>query len=175
MTVRQTLVLAAVLAVGFVLAIPFAGFGSRRADAGPDSNAVPGAGERQVCEPMPGPGNGPPPPGDHQWGEPPAVLRGIALSDEQQDRVFGILYAAAPAIHDQQKALRRAREALDNLITTVPYEETRANVLSDALARAEGHLAMLRARTDHEIYQLLTAQQQAHIASRRRERMGQAP
>jgi protein CpxP len=85
--------------------------------------------------------------------------------------VFGILYAAAPAIREQAKALRKAREALGELTTTAQYQETRAKALAEASAKADSQLALLRARAERDIYLLLTPEQRVRMLDRRRERL----
>jgi len=120
---------------------------------------------------MPGPGFG----HEHPWDVPPPYLAGLTLSEEQQDKVFGILHAAAPAIREQAKALRKARAALEDLTTTAQYEETRAKALAEASAKADSQLALLRARTQRDIYLLLTPEQRAQLSDRRREREAHGP
>jgi Spy/CpxP family protein refolding chaperone len=106
---------------------------------------------------------------------PPPYLAGIALTEEQQDKVFGILYAAAPVIREQAKALRKARQALEDLTTTAQYQETRAKALAEASSKADSQLALLRARTERDIYLLLTPEQRVQMLDRRRERQAHGP
>ncbi len=97
------------------------------------------------------------------FGPPPPFLAGLHLSEDQDDKVFAIFYKAAPAIREQSKALRQARETLGKLGNSAQFDERRARELADAAAKAESELALLRARTEHEIYLLLTPQQREQL------------
>lgn len=120
--------------------------------------------------PMPAPGFANFPGNDGAWDFPPRFLEGVTLTDDQHERVFGILYAAVPAIREQAKALHKAREALEELVTTAQYEQGRVATLTDAAAKADSQLAVIRARSHREIYLLLTPEQRVQITERRRNR-----
>lgn len=158
-----------ILLAGLVLVSPLIGYAAPPADPGNDGGNAPGGSDFHARrEPMPGAGFGAFPGSERGWDVPPSFLAGLILTDEQQDKVFAILYAAAPAIREQAKALRKAREALDDLTTTAQYGETRAKGLAEASAKADSQLALLRARTQREIYLLLTPEQRAQMSDRRR-------
>ena len=128
--------------------------------AGPDSHAFRG--------PPPGP---PGPrfgafPGEG-WGGPPPFLAGLHLTEEQEDKVFAIVHAAAPALREQEKALRKAREALRDLNESPQYDESRVKGLADTAAKADSQLIVLRARTEHQILALLTPEQLKRVQERR--------
>jgi protein CpxP len=177
MTVRDTFAWPRILLVGAVLASPLIAFAAPPpAGSSDDGHGAP----REIdCHarrgPMPGPGFGGFPGGVRAWDAPPPYLAGLTLTEEQQDKVFGILYAAAPAIREQAKALRKAREALEELTTTAQYQETRAKALAEASAKADSQLALLRARTERDIYLLLTPEQRVQMLDRRRERPAHGP
>ncbi len=170
MTLQKTFASVSAVAIGFVVAIPLAGVAPRRAHAGPDGHDAPAAFNWPAdCRPMPPPEWGPPPGGDREWGGTPPFLAGLALTEEQQDKVFGILHAAAPEVREQTKALRKAHEALADLATSAQYEEGRAKQRAEGVARADREFTLLRARTEHEIFMLLNAQQRAQLLDRHRE------
>jgi len=100
----------------------------------------------------------------------PPFLAGLKLTDEQQDKVFAIVYAAAPAMHEQAKALRKAHEALRDINQSPQYDENRVKGLADSAAKADSQLTVLRFRTEHEIYALLTPEQRKQLEERRHER-----
>jgi periplasmic protein CpxP/Spy len=155
-----------VLAVGLLLTCPLVGFGALA--QGPDGNhdgRCPGPDFHSFRGP-PGPGFGP----GRAWGAPPPFLAGLHLTDEQQDKVFSILYAAAPAMRDQEKALRKAHEALGKLNDSGEYDENRVKGLAESAAKAESQLTVLRVRADHEIYSLLTPEQRKQISDRHERR-----
>jgi periplasmic protein CpxP/Spy len=121
--------------------------------------------------PPPGPGFG----GFHGGGlggpgfGPPPFLAGLRLTDEQQDKVFAIVYAAAPAMRDGEKALRKAHEALRDINASPEYDENRVKGLADSAAKADSQLTVLRVHTEHQIYALLTPEQKKQLEERRRE------
>jgi Spy/CpxP family protein refolding chaperone len=88
------------------------------------------------------------------------------LSDEQQDKVFAIMHAAAPALRDQAKAARKARESLHDLVESAQFSEAAAASLAEAEGKAEGQQRLLRTRMEHDLYALLTPDQRTHISSR---------
>jgi len=100
---------------------------------------------------------------------PPPYLMGLHLSEDQDDKVFGIIHAAAPEMRERSKAAHKARDGLREMSQSAQYDATKAGSLAQALGAAESQLALLRARTDHEIYLLLTPEQRTHIAEGPRE------
>jgi Spy/CpxP family protein refolding chaperone len=110
-----------------------------------------------------------PPPGEG-WGGPPPFLMGLHLTEEQQDKVFAIVHAAAPAIREQEKAWRKAREALRDLNESPQFDESRLKGLADAAAKADSQLTVLRARTEHQVLALLTPEQLKQLQEHRHER-----
>ncbi len=101
---------------------------------------------------------------------PPPYLMDAALSDDQQDKMFSIMHTAAPEIRERSRAARKAREGLRELGQSAEFDSGKAAALAQALAAAESQLALLMARTDHDIYLVLTPEQRAHLAERARDR-----
>jgi Spy/CpxP family protein refolding chaperone len=101
---------------------------------------------------------------------PPPYLMGVNLSEDQQDKVFAILHAAAPQLREHMKAARKARDALRDLSESSDYDNGKATTLAQAQASAESQLTLLRTRTDHDIYLVLTQEQRTQVAQRQRER-----
>jgi Spy/CpxP family protein refolding chaperone len=99
----------------------------------------------------------------------PPYLMGLHLSEDQDDKVFGILHAAAPEMRERSKAAHKAREALREMGQSAQYDAAKAASLAQALGAAENQLALLRARTDHEIFALLTPDQRTRVAEGPRE------
>jgi Spy/CpxP family protein refolding chaperone len=128
----------------------------------------------------PGP---PPPPPPHQGmhGEherpgmadcqhEPHMLRGLELSEAQQDQIFNILHAQAPALRDQIKQMRKTHEALMALATTPQFDENKARQLAADHAKVMATLSLMRIRTEHEIFQVLTPAQQQQVKQRQAQR-----
>lgn len=115
---------------------------------------------------MRGPAGAPmgPAPGMFGVDRPPPFLRGLKLTDDQQDKVFAIMHAAAPGLRDQFKAVHKAREALHDLGRAVQFDNGNASSLAQSLGNAESQLALLQARADHDIYAVLTDEQRGQVA-----------
>jgi protein CpxP len=111
------------------------------------------------------PGFGP----DHEDNRPPPFLMGLKLSDDQQDKIFNIMHAAAPQLRDQSKSVRKARDALRDMTHSAQFSNDSAMTLAQTAGKAEGQLAFLRTRMEHDLYAVLTPEQQAEVAKRRQE------
>lgn len=120
--------------------------------------------------PMFRPGDGPPhfgPPqgfGDHPHG--PPYLRGLALTEAQQDRIFEILHAQAPLLRQRMRELGKAREELRTLAHADTFDEARATAAADASGRAAAAIALIHARSDAAIWQVLTPEQRMQVTER---------
>lgn len=107
-----------------------------------------------------------PPPAFGGFGEdhPPPYLVDAGLSDEQQDKVFAILHAAAPELREREKAARKAHEALRELGLSAAFDSAKASAMAQAQAAADSQVALIRARADHDIYLTLTPEQRARLS-----------
>ena len=122
--------------------------GGRTPDAGP------GPGERR------GPGGQP----SHHRGAPGLpFLRGLNLSETQQDRLFAILHAEAPQLREQDKIEDKAHAALHAMADAGEFDEAKASRHAAALGQAVAARAMLRLRTAGRVMALLTPEQRAQI------------
>jgi Spy/CpxP family protein refolding chaperone len=95
------------------------------------------------------------------------MLQGLGLDEAQRDRIFSIRHAAAPAMREKGKALRAARQELASLALATEYDSARAKAAAEQLARATADMAELRARTHHEVFRVLTPEQQKQLQDRR--------
>jgi protein CpxP len=89
---------------------------------------------------------------------PPSLGR-LQLSEAQEDKIFAIMHAEAPQARELGKAIRNAHRGLHELATAAKYDEAKTKVLADALGKALSESALLRARTHHQIYEVLTPEQ----------------
>lgn len=102
-------------------------------------------------------------------------LRGLDLSEAQQDRVFAILHAQAPRRRELEKAERKAGQALRELARAPQFDEARAAASAQALGQAIADQELLRLRIDAQLKALLTPEQRARLDRPRREgRKGRA-
>lgn len=97
---------------------------------------------------------------------PPPFLRGIDLSEAQQDSIFGILHEQAPAIRERVKILERTEAALRAMVFSAEYDQARARELAESGARAGAQLRLLRLQTDARLFALLTPQQRQLVTER---------
>jgi Spy/CpxP family protein refolding chaperone len=94
-------------------------------------------------------------------------MHGLKLTEDQEDRIFAIRHAAAPALRDAAKALRKAHEALREFAMTPQYDENHLKALTEAVGKAESQLLLLRIRGEHELYGVLSPEQRAELKARR--------
>jgi periplasmic protein CpxP/Spy len=106
---------------------------------------------------------GPPPGGP---GMPPPFLHGLDLTEAQQDKIFTILHSQAPYAREQDKALRKAREALHAQASSALYDDAKAASLAQAAAQAMSNLELGRVRTEQKLLAVLTAEQRKQVAQR---------
>jgi protein CpxP len=109
-------------------------------------------------------------------------LRELDLTDGQREQVRGIMESHAAALRDVGVRMRAAREGLDDLVTADSVDEPAIRARSAELAAVEADSAVLRARIHHEIFSILTAEQQtkakelrAAAEARRGERVRRGP
>lgn len=103
--------------------------------------------------------------GDHL----PPPLRGLNLTEAQRDQVFTLLHNQAPQLREKAKAVRTSREELHALSASGSFDEAKARSLAEGAARAEAELAVMRARTESQIFALLTSEQRKQAETLRDE------
>ena len=105
-------------------------------------------------------------PAEDRW---PPFLHGVKLTEDQEDKIFAITHAAAPALRDQFKAVRKSSEALRELGRSPQFSVDTATSLALAQSRAESQLSLLQVRMEHDVYAVLTAEQRTQIGDRERD------
>ncbi|MFC5547278.1 Spy/CpxP family protein refolding chaperone [Massilia aerilata] len=134
-----------------------AGQGPRR---GPEGRGPEGRGP-EGRGPEDGPRHGPGGPGfGHRFGH-------LKLSEAQQDKLFAIEHAAAPQRREQEKAIRRAHEALGALRDAAQFDEARAGAASRELGQAIAAETLLEARLHAQLLAVLTPEQREQLRQRR--------
>ena len=134
----------------------------------PDALIVAGHDDGPDVERGPAPRGGPHG-GPHMGGPGLPFLRGIDLSEAQEDRLFAILHAQAPQLREQEKIERKALDALDWMRENGRVDDARAAAQARALGQAIAAQELLRVRTAAQVMALLTPQQEDEFAR------GQAP
>lgn len=93
----------------------------------------------------------------------PPFLRGVDLSEAQQDRVFAILHEQVPARRELEKAEHKAHDALHALSGGVEFDAAAADTQAQALGQAIAGQELLRLRTDAKLMAVLTPEQRAGL------------
>lgn len=96
----------------------------------------------------------------------PRFLRGLSLTDAQREKVKTIVQAQAPAMQEKAKEARNARMELWSLSMSGQYDEAKAKSLADGGTKAMAEIALMRARSGSQIYQVLTPEQQTQLKQR---------
>jgi len=114
----------------------------------------------------PGP-RGPGRPGPHgpAFGMPGDVpfLRGVELTEAQQDKVFTILHGQVPYLREQHKAHDKAERALFELHGAAKYDDATAVKLAQAAAQAMANITLQHLRTEQKVLAVLTPEQRKSV------------
>jgi len=137
------------------------------APAADHAGAAPDAGGGPDFDRGPGPRGPGPHPGPHMGGPGLPFLRGIALSEAQEDRLFAILHAQAPQLREQEKLEIKALDALDAMRASGRVDDAQATAQARALGQAVAAQELLHVRTAAQVMALLTPQQKEAIERRR--------
>jgi Spy/CpxP family protein refolding chaperone len=102
------------------------------------------------------------------------MLRGLDLTEAQRDQIFKIHYDQMPAMREQMKQVRRAREELAQAAKADRFDEARARQAADALGKAVSAMAVMRAQTSSRVRAVLTPEQRSRL-DERSQRHGRMP
>ncbi|MCL2886711.1 MAG: Spy/CpxP family protein refolding chaperone, partial [Betaproteobacteria bacterium] len=91
-------------------------------------------------------------------------LKRLNLSEAQRDQVFTIMNTQAPTQRDNMKAVQKAQSDLRDLTTAANFDEATAKQLAGAAGAAMGEMALSRAKTTRQIYDVLTPEQRQKLA-----------
>ncbi|MDO8071691.1 Spy/CpxP family protein refolding chaperone [Janthinobacterium sp. SUN176] len=128
---------------------------------------------QQEAAPM----EGPPPGLVHGPGGPgapglPPFLRGIDLSEAQQDKIFAATYAQAPLLREQEKIAFKAHAQLRALAASSAYDEAKASALASTAAQAMAQISLQQARLEQQLLAVLTPEQRKQTQQRGDSRPG---
>ncbi|MED5613146.1 Spy/CpxP family protein refolding chaperone [Janthinobacterium sp. P210005] len=128
---------------------------------------------QQEAAPM----EGPPPGLLHGPGGPgapglPPFLRGIDLSEAQQDKIFAATYAQAPLLREQEKIAFKAHAQLRALAASSAYDEAKASALASTAAQAMAQISLQQARLEQQLLAVLTPEQRKQAQQRGDSRPG---
>lgn len=110
-----------------------------------------------------------------QRGGPGMMLRGLDLAEAQRDQIFKIHHDQVPAMREQMKQVRHAREDLMKIASADRFDDARARQAADTLAKAVSAMAVMHAQTANRVRALLTPEQRAKIDERMQRHSGMQP
>ncbi|KAF0844097.1 Spy/CpxP family protein refolding chaperone [Methylovorus glucosotrophus] len=93
----------------------------------------------------------------------PPYLRGLDLSEAQEDQIFALMHDQIPALREQQKQRRHALDELDALAKAPSFDERKAQQLAEKLSEIEKQFVLSRVRNDFKINGILTAEQRKQL------------
>lgn len=94
-------------------------------------------------------------------------LHRLDLSEAQQDKIFDIMHAQAPAMRDQMKSLRKSEKELQALKATPDYSEAKARQLVDQIAKQRADMEMSRLQAERKVMDILTPEQRKQLAEKK--------
>ncbi|XLZ71656.1 Spy/CpxP family protein refolding chaperone [Massilia sp. SR12] len=110
-----------------------------------------------------GPGPG------HRFGPSPGMhfLRGLDLSDSQEDKLFQLMHSQAPYLREQQRAHEKAMQALHEMRNAEKFDDAAASKLAQAAAQAQANITLAHVRTHQKVLALLTPEQRKQLEERK--------
>lgn len=94
----------------------------------------------------------------------PHYLRGLNLTEVQRDKVFEVMHAQAPLMREKAKAHQAAEAELRKLAAGPDFSEAKARGLADNLGKSVAEMALTRAKSDRQIFDILTPEQRQQLA-----------
>lgn len=94
----------------------------------------------------------------------PRYLNRLDLTEAQRDRIFDIMHAQAPIMRNTAKAMQKAQSDLRDLTAAPDFSEAKARELANAAAAAMGEMALNRAKTERQVFDVLTPEQRKQLA-----------
>lgn len=98
------------------------------------------------------------------------LVRELDLTEAQRDQVRMIFDQHEAELRTAGEELRTARRAQNEAIVAMPLDESQVLARADEVGRAQAAVALAVARLHQEVYQSLTAEQQARAVELRAER-----
>lgn len=86
-------------------------------------------------------------------------LRGVELTEAQQDKVFAILHGQVPYLREQHRAREKAERALSDLHGAAKYDDAAAVKLAQASSQAMANITLQHLRTEQKVLAVLTPEQ----------------
>lgn len=97
-------------------------------------------------------------------------LRGLDLTEAQEDRIFEIQHALAPAKREYHKEIRKLRDQQRELVQSASYDSGKMKKLVDQETKLTAEHRLTMAEAKHKMYQVLTEEQRKQVAEREAQR-----
>jgi Spy/CpxP family protein refolding chaperone len=115
------------------------------------------------------------PPGKASFEDIPPYLKGIALSEAQQDKIFAILHAQVPGMRENEKQKRKTFDALSALTQADTLDEKQLQQLAEKLGMLTKEATLNRTLTEYKIFSLLTPEQRSKAIELKKHRPDFSP
>ncbi len=102
----------------------------------------------------------------------PHFLQTIELTEAQEDKIFQLMHAQAPAMREQHKILHKAREELYTLSNSNAFSDSikeKSRKLATTIGSTLAEIELMRAETDARIRSLLDDKQRKQLDENRKE------
>ena len=99
------------------------------------------------------------------------LMRQVDLTDAQQSEIKAIIETSRTDTENVRQQLLDSRKAMRSLVTGSDYNIEKVRELADKQASLRAELTVARIDTMHRSLQVLTAEQQAKLATLREQRM----
>jgi Spy/CpxP family protein refolding chaperone len=96
-----------------------------------------------------------------------SFLRGLELSESQEDRLFQLMHSQAPYMHEQQKAHEKAMRGLHEMRSADKFDDAAAAKLAQTAAQSQANMTLARIRTHQKVLALLTPEQRKKLDERK--------
>jgi len=93
----------------------------------------------------------------------PPYLEGMVLSASQKAKIAEIVKTQGQQLHEKAESAHKAHDVLRKLAFSSDYNNEKAKSLAEVSVHDMTELAVFHARLDHEIFTVLTAEQQQKV------------
>ncbi|KQV59353.1 MULTISPECIES: Spy/CpxP family protein refolding chaperone [unclassified Duganella] len=97
-------------------------------------------------------------------------LRGLALSESQEDKLFQLMHDQEPYLREQARTHEKAMRALQEMRNAEKFDDAGAARLAQAAAQAQANLTLSHMRTHQKVLALLTPEQRKQLDERKARR-----
>ncbi|CAK0756940.1 periplasmic protein CpxP/Spy [Gammaproteobacteria bacterium] len=96
-------------------------------------------------------------------GQFPPFLRGIKLTETQNDKIYELVHSQEPALREKRKEIKKGHLMLHNLVLSDQYDETKAKELVESNMRTIAEMTLMVTTMHNKIYQILTPEQRKQL------------